>query len=118
MGRGGGRGGSGAAVGRRRRRTYLQSTGDSRSISKTPCLVRPRGPVPVARGQEASFTRFHRLRRAPLSEEQQREALEQRLGTAQASRLLPYLEQIPRDLDSGQPRHVQPAHALDGRIRL
>jgi len=58
MGRGGGRGGSGAAVGRRRRRTYLQSTGDSRSISKTPCLVRPRGPVPVARGQEASFTRF------------------------------------------------------------
>ena len=38
--------------GRRRRRIYLQSTGDSRSVSTTPCRVTPplgaRGPAPVA----------------------------------------------------------------------
>ena len=50
---------------------------------------------------EAHFTRFERLRLAPLSETQQRVALEQRLGAARAEQLLPYLERFPRDVETG-----------------
>ena len=43
---------------------------------------------------------FRRVKLLPLSQEQQRAALEQRLGVERASALQPYLERMPLDEQS------------------
>ena len=50
---------------------------------------------------ESRFHGWRRLGLSPLSEAQQREALERRLGAESAPRLLPYLERMPIDDATG-----------------
>ena len=59
---------------------------------------------------------FCRLKLLPLSAPQQQAALEQRLGAERAQALLPYLERMPPDEQSGgritanprEQRHIEP----------
>ena len=54
---------------------------------------------------EARYAQFHRLSLAGLSDAQQQQALEQRLGVERAATLLPYLrEHMPIDADKGDQR--------------
>ena len=59
------------------------------------CTSRPAGVT------EKSFPGFHRLYLSPLTEQQQQEALEQRLGATAVAPLLEYLERMPVG-DDGQ----------------
>ena len=59
------------------------------------CTSRPAGV------DEARFAGFRRLRLAPLTEAQQREALTQRLGAAGVEALLPFVERMPPDSETG-----------------
>ena len=50
---------------------------------------------------EKRFAGFHRLKLAPLTEAQQREALTQRLGEEGVTKLMPFVERMPNDSETG-----------------
>jgi hypothetical protein len=58
------------------------------------CTSRPDGI------KEERYRSFRRLRLAPLTEAQQREAFEQRLGAERARAVVPYLSRLPTDGES------------------
>ena len=58
------------------------------------CTSRPAGI------EHAKFAGFRRLGLAPLTEAQQVEALEHRLGKQRATTLLPYLNRVPHDTET------------------
>ncbi|MEE3099229.1 MAG: hypothetical protein VX463_05605, partial [Pseudomonadota bacterium] len=60
------------------------------------CTSRPDGV------KEERYAGFRRLRLAPLTEAQQREAFEQRLGSKRTHEVLPYLGRLPTDAESGR----------------
>ena len=65
-------------------------------------VLAPQGHVLLATSRpdgidDERYTGFRRLELKPLSVDQQRQALEQRLGAERASSLLPYLERMPVD---------------------
>ena len=60
------------------------------------CTSRPDGL------DAARFANFGKLHLAPLSADQQQQALEQRLGAERAAALRPYLERVPLDSETGQ----------------
>ena len=60
------------------------------------CTSRPDGI------REERYARFQRLRLAPLTDAQQREAFEQRLGAKRTHEVLPYLGRLPVDAESGR----------------
>ena len=69
-------------------------------------VVAPQGHLMLATSrpdgiEEGWFQPFHRLHLTPLTAEQQATALEQRLGD-RAARLIPYLERVPVDSETGQ----------------
>ena len=70
-------------------------------------VLAPQGHVVLATSRPAGvreqlFIHFRRLRLSPLTEAQQEEALEQRLGAARAAKLMPYVRnQVPHDTETG-----------------
>ena len=65
-------------------------------------VLAPQGHVLLATSRpdgidDQRYGSFRRLKLKPLSVDQQRQALEQRLGAERASSLLPYLERMPVD---------------------
>ena len=65
-------------------------------------VLAPQGHVLLATSRpdgidDQRYASFRRLELKPLSVDQQKQALEQRLGTERASPLLPYLERMPVD---------------------
>ena len=76
------------------------------------CTSRPAGI------DESKYAGFRRLELAPLTEAQQQEALEQRLGPERAAALLPYLEShVPTETETGNRATANP-DALDGGERV
>ena len=60
------------------------------------CTSRPAGV------DEEHFKGFHRLKLAPLTDAQQHEALTQRLGAAGVAKLMPFVERMPLDTETGR----------------
>eukprot|EP00966_Prymnesium_polylepis_P267325 6175605-Prymnesium_polylepis.1 len=52
--------------------------------------------------QKTRFAGFQQLSLSPLSFDQQKTAVQQRLGVELSEALMPYLESVPRDADTGQ----------------
>ena len=70
-------------------------------------VLAPQGHVMLVTSRPAGldrsrFAAFRQLRLEPLTEAQQREALTQRLGGERAEALLPYMESVPIDTETGQ----------------
>ena len=75
---------------------------DERHITE---VLAPQGHVLLCTSRPAGiddtrFASFRRLHLAPLTKEQQREALMQRLGAERTGALLPYLERMPNDAET------------------